>query len=222
MSSTWPSTGNVVNASSAELPAAPANADDNATCKPTTDPHQPSASDRTSWRTTATTARASTSPPRAARASSTCRSGTAAARPGSRTPADGYNAWQDFSTTSNWALEIPCFTITGGRLPGRPVLLDDPGHVDGDAARVGGAGADRQRQAEPARTTRTRLVKQLTRTASTAKGNTTPGLSATDLSGGDSAGGTCTTGYCHLGGPAIPDKEAYGAGIVNAATAVKR
>ena len=47
-------------------------------------------------------------------------------------------------------------------------------------------------------------------------------LSATDLSGGDSAGGTCTTGYCHLGGPAVPDKEAYGAGIVNAAAAVKR
>ena len=33
------------------------------------------------------------------------------------------------------------------------------------------------------------LVKQLTKTARKAKGNTTPGLSATDLSGGDSAGG---------------------------------
>jgi hypothetical protein len=54
------------------------------------------------------------------------------------------------------------------------------------------------------------------------KGNTTPGLSATDLSGGDSGGGTCPTGYCHLGGPAISDKDAYGAGIVNAAAAVKR
>ena len=66
------------------------------------------------------------------------------------------------------------------------------------------------------------LVNQLTKTARKVKGNTTPGLSATDLSAGDSAGGTCPTGYCHLGGPAISDKEAYGAGIVNAAAAVKR
>jgi hypothetical protein len=32
---------------------------------------------------------------------------------------------------------------------------------------------------------------------------------------------TCPDGFCHLGGPAIPDREAYGAGLVDAARAVR-
>jgi hypothetical protein len=66
------------------------------------------------------------------------------------------------------------------------------------------------------------LVKQLKKTARNVTSNATAELSATDLSGGDATGGACTTGYCHLGGAAIPDKEAYGAGVVDAAAAVKR
>ncbi len=132
-------------------PAPPAPNDTNFVCKPTSDaaPADRRRAARTSWPTTATTARGSTSPRRAGPASSTCPSGTAAARPGfPYTDADGTKAWEDFSITSNWALEIPCFTFTGRRLPGRPVLQHHPGHLDGDPARVGRAGPDRQRQAE--------------------------------------------------------------------------
>ena len=36
------------------------------------------------------------------------------------------------------------------------------------------------------------------------------------MSPGDLVAVKCKTGYCHLGGPAISDAEAYGAGIVEA------
>ena len=58
-------------------------------------------------------------------------------------------------------------------------------------------------------------------TAQHIHGNTTQPLSATDTSAGDRTGLLCTTGYCHLGGRAISDREAYGAGLVNAAAAVR-
>ena len=47
--------------------------------------------------------------------------------------------------------------------------------------------------------------------------NKTPPLSATDNSVGDLEGQgspKCKKGYCHLGGQAIPAKEAFGAGLV--------
>ena len=50
--------------------------------------------------------------------------------------------------------------------------------------------------------------------------NATPPVSATDTSAMDSNGNTCPFGWCHLGGTAIPDSEAYGAGIVNADRAI--
>ena len=50
--------------------------------------------------------------------------------------------------------------------------------------------------------------------------NTTPPLSATDTSAADLTGAACPGGYCHLGGKAIKAKEAFGAGLVNAAAAV--
>ena len=56
------------------------------------------------------------------------------------------NAWQVFSTTSNWAVQIPCFTFTDRlRVPPGRVLLDHPGHLDGRAAggRVAGPGGQR-------------------------------------------------------------------------------
>ena len=125
-SSTCPSTGNVVNASSASC--APPRRERRPTFDLQADRRtrtsRPASGRRTSWPTTATTGRASTSPRRVAPASSTCPCGTAVARRGfPYTTADGTTAWEDFSITSNWALEIPCFTFTGGRLPGRPVLL---------------------------------------------------------------------------------------------------
>ncbi len=42
----------------------------------------------------------------------------------------------------------PVLHVHGRRLPARPVLRHHPGHVDGDAPRLGGGGADRQRPAE--------------------------------------------------------------------------
>jgi len=48
----------------------------------------------------------------------------------------------------------------------------------------------------------------------------TPPLSATDASNTDLTGEPCTDGFCHLGGKAIKVKEAFGAGLVNAAKAV--
>jgi subtilisin family serine protease len=61
-----------------------------------------------------------------------------------------------------------------------------------------------------------RLVARLKATARTVH-NRTPALSATDTSPGGLSGVPCPAGYCHLGGPAIPDREAYGAGLVRVA-----
>jgi hypothetical protein len=66
-----------------------------------------------------------------------------------------------------------------------------------------------------------KLIEALKASAEPITGNTTPGVSATDTSPGDRGGPACPGGYCHFGGPAIPDSEAYGAGLVNAANAVK-
>jgi subtilisin family serine protease len=67
------------------------------------------------------------------------------------------------------------------------------------------------------------LVKFLKKSAVTpvkSLDNTTPPLSATDTSNTDRDGVACPEAYCHLGGKAIKSKEAYGAGLVNAAAAV--
>ena len=61
------------------------------------------------------------------------------------------------------------------------------------------------------------LVARLKATANTGVHNYTEAVSATDTSGGDLTDATCPTGYCHLGGARISDRDAYGAGLVNAA-----
>ena len=215
-------TGNVVNDSSATCPPPAAN-DTNFVCKPTSDPHQQTGvgvQDQLAYYSNYGP-RIDVAAPGGARKFNLPmwdRGGT----PGfPYTSADGTNAWEAFSITSNWALEIPCFLLTGGGFPANQCYSTIQGtsmatpHASAVLALI--ASAKPNLAHDPAG-----LVKQLTKTARKVKGNTTPGLSATDLSGGDSAGGTCSTGYCHLGGPAIPDKDAYGAGIVNAAAAVKR
>jgi hypothetical protein len=60
-------------------------------------------------------------------------------------------------------------------------------------------------------------VARLKARANTNVHNLTRVLSATDTSGGDLTGGSCPTGYCHLGRARVSDREAYGAGLVNAA-----
>ena len=47
-------------------------------------------------------------------------------------------------------------------------------------------------------------------------GNATPPVSRTDTSATDRTGALCSNGSCHLGGAAISNLEAYGAGLVNA------
>ena len=138
------------------------------------------------------------------------------------TSADGTNAWEAFSIASNWALEVPCFLLARGTAPGQPVLQHHPGDVDGDPARVGRAGPDRQRQAEPR--AQPGWAGQAAPRRRRARPRATPrrGYRRPTFPVVTRPVGTCTTGYCHLGGPAIPERTATGAGIVNAATAVKR
>ena len=125
---------------------------------------------------------------------------------------DGIRAWQDFSITSNWATGIPCYVFTSpdgqcyssiqGTSMATPhvsavfalVLSVHPelsGDVDGLIDFVKG-------YAVPGH-------------------NTTQPSSATDTAPGDLDNIyplDCTTGYCHLGGSAISDDEAYGAGFL--------
>jgi hypothetical protein len=64
------------------------------------------------------------------------------------------------------------------------------------------------------------LVSILKGSAQTVRGNATPPLSASDVSPADLTGVPCSTGYCHLGGAPISNRDAYGAGLVDAARAV--
>ena len=108
-------TGNLVNATSASCP--PGTADNaNATCKPASDLHQPfgvGKRDQLAYYSNYG-ARIDIAAPGGARKfnlGAYDRGGT----PGFPVTADDLtNAWQTFSTTSNWAVEIPCFTFTQG------------------------------------------------------------------------------------------------------------
>jgi subtilisin family serine protease len=135
------------------------------------------------------------------------------------TDADGFNAWEDFSTTSNWALQIPCYVFTGGGFPADQCYSTIQGtsmaapHATATVALIASAFPFLRHQTAL-------LDVWLKLTAAQPGSNRTQGLSATDLSGGDLTGGACLTGYCHLGGAAIPDREAYGFGLINAKIAV--
>ncbi len=129
--------------------------------------------------------------------------------------ADATNAWEEFSTTSNWAAEIPCFTFARGTgftpdqcystIQGTSMATP---HVSAVLALI--ASAKPALRGKP-----DRLVAFLKSHALPAH-NRTRGVSATDRSKGDLGGPRCDDGYCHLGGPWISDADAYGAGIVQA------
>jgi subtilisin family serine protease len=111
-------TGNLVNASSATCPAPPPD-DTNFTCKPAADPHQQTgvgSQDQLAYYSNYGP-RIDVAAPGGARKFNLPvwdRGGT----PGwPYTTADGFTAWETFSTTSNWALQIPCFEINGGGFP---------------------------------------------------------------------------------------------------------
>src|SRR5215211_6757039 len=128
------------------------------------------------------------------------------------------NAWEVFSTTSNWAVEIPCFTFsTGSGFPAGECYSTIQGtsmaapQVSGSLALI--ASAHPSLRKHPGA-----LVTRLKGLANDNPHNYTQPLSGTDTSPADLTGLPCPTGWCHLGGPRIPDNEAYGAGLVNVAT----
>jgi hypothetical protein len=127
------------------------------------------------------------------------------------------NTWQVFSTTSNWAVDVPCFTFTrGSGFPQGQCYSTIQGtsmaapQVVGSLALV--AFAHPGLRKHPGM-----LVARLKRMANDAPHNYTRALSATDTSPGDLTGLPCDIGYCHLTGPRISDNDAYGAGLVNVA-----
>jgi subtilisin family serine protease len=213
-------TGNLVNTPSASCPTGTTGA--NATCKPTSDAHQP-----TGIRLQNQLAYYSNYGPRIDIAAPGGarkfnlpvwdRGGT----PGFPvTSADGPNVWEDFSITSNYAQEIPCYVITGGDFPADQCYTSIQGtsmatpHVSAVLALIASQQSNLRHRPNA-------LVNRLKARAQPIVGNTTRALSATDTSPGDQSGVACPSGYCHQGGPAISDAEAYGAGLVDAFASVR-
>lgn len=212
-------TNNIVNL---PLPACPPGTDGTdptipATCKPTTDPHQPFGAGKQNQ-----LAYYSNYGPRIDLA------GPGGARkfnlPGydrggsfgyPTTLTDGFNDWADFGITSNFALGVPCFVNLGDGFPANQCYTVIQGtsmavpHVSAMAALIAS-------RVPIARHHPFLLEWILKIGALRIKGNTTPGLDPTDTSPGDLSGVSCPTAYCHLGGAPIPDQEAYGAGLVSA------
>jgi lantibiotic leader peptide-processing serine protease len=133
------------------------------------------------------------------------------------TISDLTNAWEVFSTTSNWAVDIPCFTFSkGSGFPQGQCYSTIQGtsmaapQVAGSLALVASAHPSLRKHPRA-------LIARVKRMANDSPHNYTQALSGTDTSPGDLTGLPCPTGYCHLGGPAISDSAAYGAGLVNVA-----
>ena len=220
------STGNVVAAPSATCPAGTTGDTPDArrrlgsaTCKPASDLHQPTGVGRQNQLAYYSNygPRIDIAAPGGARKFNIPRYDRGGTPGFPYTTADGTTAYEDFSITSDWALEIPCFiggSLGPAVLPER-LLQHHPGHVDGDTPRLGRGGAHREPLPVPAAPA-AGLLATLKASARHVSGNTTQPLSATDTSPGDYTGIACATGYCHNGGAPIPDWEAYGAGLVDA------
>ncbi len=214
------STGNVVNASSpscdfgAERPV-------NAVCKPASDPHQQfgaGLNDQLAYYSDYGP-RIDVAGPGGARKFNLPNFDGGGTPGFPVTTDDGTAAWEDFSTTSNFAFEIPCYVFDGGGFPPDQCYSTIQGtsmatpHASAVVALIASANPRLQHRPDA-------LISKLKASARTVRGNTTPGLLPTDFSPGDQSGIACDSGYCHLGGNAISDNEAYGAGVVDAARAV--
>lgn len=127
-------------------------------------------------------------------------------------------AFETFSTTSNWAMEIPCFTFTEGSgfYPGecystiQGTSMAAP-HAAAALAIIASANPDLVGDPDA-------LIAALKANAIIPGTNNTPPVSASDTSPADLTNVHCPTGFCHLGGTAISNAEAYGAGLVNVAS----
>jgi subtilisin family serine protease len=188
--------------------------DPNATCKPASDPHQPFGVGRRDQLTYYSNygARIDIAAPGGSRKfnlGAYDRGGT----PGFPVTTDDLtNVWQTFSTTSNWAVEIPCYTFTRGSGFPQGQCYSTIQGTSMAAPHAAAAVALIASEHPGLRHRPGALVARLQATARSVH-NLTPPLSATDTSPGDLTGVACPTGYCHLGGPPIPDREAYGAGL---------
>lgn len=218
------STGNVVKASSPTCPSDSLAAGSHQWCKLSSDPHQPTGMGKKNQLTYYSNygPRINLSAPGGSRKFNLPEydNGGCEGWPwcgqnsveGGTSSSDGYNAWQDFSITSDYATKIPCFTFSGSpTFPNNQCYAIIQGsamamsHVAAVAAQV--------LSTHPAAYKNPGLLKTLLLGgAHHLGGNTTPGLSKTDTSSGDLGGGACSGGYCHLGGTAISNTDAYGSG----------
>jgi subtilisin family serine protease len=130
------------------------------------------------------------------------------------TTADLTNAWDTFNITSNYATQIQCFLLTGGGFPPGQCYTTIRG-TSMAAPHVAAAFALSASEHRSLRKRPGRLQAWVQRHANTRLWNLTPPIAVGDTSAGDLTGVACTSGYCHLGGPRIPNDEAYGAGLVN-------
>lgn len=213
-------TGNVVMPSSSDCEPGTTGSDDdpNATCKPTSDPHQAAGTGKKNQLAYYSNygPRIDIAAPGGARKFNLPfwdRGGT----PGfPYTYADLTTVWQDFSTTSNFATEIPCFTFSANSgFPPSQCYSTIQGtsmatpHVS--AAIALAASAHPGLRHHPSA-----LINHV-KARATSQFNYTRASSATDTSPADLSGDPCPTGYCHLGGPRISSADAYGAGLLNVA-----
>lgn len=138
---------------------------------------------------------------------------------GGTSTADGFNVWQVFGITSDFSTEIPCFTFSSfAGFPNNQCYAVQQGtsmsaaHVAAVAALI--------LATHPAiwKTSNVvaNVVLRLKSGTTVLTANATPPVSRTDTSAMDRTGALCSNGSCHLGGAAISNLEAYGAGLVNA------
>jgi subtilisin family serine protease len=137
------------------------------------------------------------------------------------TSADGFNTFEEFSTTSNYAQSVPCFKHIA--IPGFP-QGQCYSTIQGTsmAAPHAAAALALIKSVHPGWGPLALLAKL--RASTMHPHNLTPGLAANDHSKADLSSlypDSCTSGYCHLGGAAISDAEAYGAGLIDLAQAVR-
>lgn len=135
----------------------------------------------------------------------------------------GTRAWESFSVTSNWAIEIPCYIWQNG--DGAPYFPDNQcytsiqgtsmssPHAAAVVAQIASARPDLRGIPKA-------LIALLKASAEMPKHQQTPPTSPTDTSSGDLSGVACDTGNCHLGGAPISKNDAFGVGLVNGYNAI--